>query len=82
MLSVTRTEAPTVHEEGVLANPDETWEKSYKFNVGFDLELWRGLSFTMNYFNEKRRDVLGRLFQYRSFINRYRPFQIQRRIDR
>ena len=45
-------------QEGVLANPDETWEKSYKFNVGFDLELWRGLSFTMNYFNEKRRDVL------------------------
>lgn len=45
-------------QEGVLANPDETWEKSYKFNVGFDLELWRGFSFTMNYFNEKRRDVL------------------------
>lgn len=45
-------------QEGILANENETWEKSYKFNIGFDLELWKGLSLTADYFNEKRRDVL------------------------
>ena len=35
--------------EGTLANPDETWEKAYKFNFGMDMELFKGLSLTADY---------------------------------
>ncbi len=44
--------------EGTLANPDETWEKAYKFNFGMDMELFKGLSLTADYFYEKRTDIL------------------------
>lgn len=43
---------------GTLANRNESWEKAYKWNIGFDIELWKGLSLTADYFNEQRRDVL------------------------
>lgn len=45
-------------KEGTLANPGETWEKSYKFNFGVDLEMFKGLSLTADYFYEKRTDIL------------------------
>lgn len=45
-------------QAGILANPDETWEKAYKLNVGLDIEILKGLSLTADYFHEKRTDIL------------------------
>lgn len=45
--------------EGKLGNPMVTWEKSYKQNYGIDMKLFNDrLSFTADYFNEKRTDIL------------------------
>ena len=41
------------------ANPDITWEISYKYDIGFDLNMWDGLlNFEFDYFHEKREDML------------------------
>ncbi|WP_028376190.1 SusC/RagA family TonB-linked outer membrane protein [Leeuwenhoekiella sp. MAR_2009_132] len=46
--------------EGILANPNVTWETVKKFNIGFDATLWnKNLSITFDYFNDKRSDILG-----------------------
>ncbi len=43
----------------LVANPDVTWEKSRKFNVGFETRLLRDeISLTAEYFNEYRKDIL------------------------
>jgi TonB-linked SusC/RagA family outer membrane protein len=45
--------------EGVLANPNATWETAYKTNVGVDVSLFnQTVTLTANYFNEKRTDIL------------------------
>lgn len=45
--------------EGNLANPNLTWEKSKKLNVGIDATfLNQRLSFTMDYFKEHRYDII------------------------
>lgn len=44
--------------ESALANPDASWEKDYKFNIGFDVRLFQNLSFTFDYFREKRTGIL------------------------
>ncbi len=44
---------------GALANPDLTWEKARKVNLGIDMEfLNRRLTFTLDLFHEHRYDIL------------------------
>jgi len=40
------------------ANPDITWEKSYKMNVGFEMSLWKCVRVEFDYFREKRTNIL------------------------
>jgi TonB-linked SusC/RagA family outer membrane protein len=55
--------SPTVgiYEREPQANPNITWEKAKKFNIGADLSFWNGL-FTLqfDYFYERRSDMLWR----------------------
>ncbi|MVT08790.1 SusC/RagA family TonB-linked outer membrane protein [Chitinophaga tropicalis] len=45
--------------EGALVNPNVTWEKERKTNVGVDLNLWKSkLSLTADYFYNYRYDQL------------------------
>lgn len=44
---------------GTLPNPDLKWEQAKKFDVGLDLTFWKDkLSFTMDYFLNKRDNLL------------------------
>ncbi|MCJ8164302.1 TonB-dependent receptor [Pontibacter sp. E15-1] len=45
--------------EGTLGNPDITWEKALKYNVGFDGSIRNKLDFTLDLFYEKRTDILA-----------------------
>ncbi len=48
--------APT---ESVLGNPNVTWEKSTKTNIGFEANLLRDkVSITFDHFIENRKDIL------------------------
>lgn len=52
------TDVPGVNA-GVLANPDVTWEKSNKLDVGFDSSFWKGLlGIEFTYWTEHRYDIL------------------------
>ncbi len=44
--------------EDRLANPDVTWEKDLKVNVGIDVRLLNCLSFSADWFMNRRRDIL------------------------
>jgi TonB-linked SusC/RagA family outer membrane protein len=44
--------------EGLLGNPDITWEKALKKNIGFDATLLKGLNFSFDYFTEHRTQIL------------------------
>ncbi|WP_137404560.1 SusC/RagA family TonB-linked outer membrane protein [Echinicola rosea] len=49
---------PTIYE-GDLGNPNVTWEKSRKFDVGVDGDLFNNrVTFTIDYFHEYRFDQL------------------------
>lgn len=51
-------EVPTIHE-GDLGNPNVTWEKARKFDVGLDANLFDGkLALTVDYFYDYRFDQL------------------------
>jgi TonB-linked SusC/RagA family outer membrane protein len=39
-------------------NPDITWEISRKTNLGFELNLWKALEWQVDYFIEKRNNIL------------------------
>lgn len=42
-----------------LANPNLTWEKAYKTNLGFDAKFFtNALSVSFDYFRERRKDLL------------------------
>lgn len=41
-----------------IANPDLTWEKSNKLDIGFDLSLFNRLSLTFDYYNDRTTDAL------------------------
>ena len=41
----------------VYGNPEATWEKSKKLNVGMDLSLWHELDFSIDYFHEDRSGI-------------------------
>lgn len=45
-------------QKGVMANENEKWENAYKANVGVDMELFNSLSLSVDYFKERRTDVL------------------------
>jgi TonB-linked SusC/RagA family outer membrane protein len=46
-------------KEGKLGNPDLTWEKANKLNVGADFRLWDDkIGITVDYFEEKRNNIL------------------------
>ncbi len=45
--------------QGALANPDVTWEKEAKFNIGFDTKLFKKLDISFEYFNNNRFDILS-----------------------
>ena len=40
------------------ANPDQKWETADKFDIGIDLGFLRSITLTVDYFREKRRDIL------------------------
>ncbi|MDD5053125.1 MAG: TonB-dependent receptor [Sulfuricurvum sp.] len=45
--------------EATYPNPNITWEKAYKTDIGFDLKLLKNsLSISGTYFNEDRKDIL------------------------
>ncbi len=45
--------------EKTLPNPDITWEKAYKMDIGVDAKLFKNsVSVSANYFNENRKDIL------------------------
>jgi TonB-linked SusC/RagA family outer membrane protein len=50
--------------EGVLANPDVTWEKDEKFNVGLEATLLDRLSVSFDYFKNHRYDILAKPFNH------------------
>lgn len=46
-------------QEDLLANPDLTWEKGQKINVGIDIDMFRNrLSITADAFYERRYDII------------------------
>lgn len=48
--------------EGILGNPDVTWEKAKKYDVGAEIKLFRNrLYSSFDYFYEKRSNILTRL---------------------
>ncbi len=46
-------------EQGVLANPLITWEKSINYNLGIDSRLWNNLNFKVDLFKRHSYDILG-----------------------
>ncbi|WP_439557768.1 SusC/RagA family TonB-linked outer membrane protein, partial [Dyadobacter sp.] len=44
--------------EGDLANPNLTWEKARKTNIGIDATFLKQLTFTLNLFHEHRYDII------------------------
>lgn len=66
--------------EGKLANPDLTWEKARKLNIGIDASFFNEqLTFTMDYFFEHRYDIITDLSQddkigYSNIIGKDAPF--------
>lgn len=44
---------------GTLGNPNATWEKAYKANLGVDLKMLKNaLTLSVDYFSEDRKDIL------------------------
>jgi TonB-linked SusC/RagA family outer membrane protein len=44
--------------QGILANPNATWETEKKLNIGIDATLLDGIDFTFDYFNNNRHGIL------------------------
>ncbi len=45
--------------EGRLANPDVTWEKEKKTNIGIEATFFNQLDFSLDVFNQDRYDILA-----------------------
>ncbi len=45
--------------EGPIANPDVTWEKEHKMNIGLEARLGQNLDVSLDYFMQKRHDILA-----------------------
>ena len=49
----------TTSTEGKIGNPDLTWERAKKMNIGFDLTLWKDkIKITADLFKENRDNIL------------------------
>lgn len=60
-LGINHTSMPG-YREASLGNPNVTWEKATKMNVGLDVKFWDNkITFIADYFTEKRDDILWRL---------------------
>ena len=46
-----------MYNQGNLANPDVTWEKAFRINVGADFAAFNKLSLAADYFFENRKDI-------------------------
>lgn len=44
--------------ETLLGSKKLTWEKSYKANLGLEMMLWAKLNLTLDYYWERRKDIL------------------------
>jgi TonB-linked SusC/RagA family outer membrane protein len=44
--------------ESALSNPDLTYEKSQKTDIGFESVLWKNVSLSATYFYQKRTDIV------------------------
>ena len=49
--------------DGKLANPDVTWEKEKKFNVGFEATLVNKIDVSFDYFIQKRSNILSQPYR-------------------
>lgn len=45
--------------EQPIGNPNLTWEKAYKTDLGIDATLWKDLDISLTYFDEFRDDILN-----------------------
>jgi TonB-linked SusC/RagA family outer membrane protein len=59
--------APTFNQ-GTLANPDVTWEKAFRSNIGIEAVIAKRLSLAVDYFFEKRTDIFVNPSNYTSAI--------------
>lgn len=51
-----------MYKEGMIGNPDVTWERAKKWNVGIDMMLLdQRINITADYFSEKRDNILWAL---------------------
>ncbi|RZK04289.1 MAG: TonB-dependent receptor, partial [Flavobacterium sp.] len=46
-------------EQGAIANPDVTWEKERKLNIGLDATLLKNVSVSFDAFRQNRNDILA-----------------------
>ena len=53
--SLGRGQSISINKKG---NPDVGWEIAYKQNYGVDIQLFNELSFSFDYFRERREDIL------------------------
>jgi TonB-linked SusC/RagA family outer membrane protein len=57
-ISITRS-SQGVAQQNILANPNVTWEKGNKFNVGLDVSLFNNhVQLTTDYYNDRYSDLL------------------------
>lgn len=47
------------YSEGALGNPNLTWEKSFKTDIGVDASILKHLNLSVTYFHEYRTDILN-----------------------
>ena len=55
-------------KQGSLANPDVTWEKSYKFNVALTATAFKSLDMKVEYFFDHRTDIFVTPSSYMSAL--------------
>ncbi len=44
--------------QGILANPNVTWEKEKSYNIGIEAKIMKNIGFTFDFFNRDRYDIL------------------------
>lgn len=55
-------------KQGSVANPNVTWEKSHKFNIGLEGTLRNSVDFSVEYFNDNRTDIFVSPASYMSAL--------------
>ncbi|MBK0382854.1 TonB-dependent receptor [Pedobacter sp. SD-b] len=63
-----------LYREGPTANPDNTWERSIKQDLGIDFEFFNKLKGTVDLFKEDRNDILLRLNTVPTSFGNSAPF--------